>query len=299
MNKYLEKVALNAFKLRNVAKEVGVIPAAGSAWKSAVRRLRDGQGAALKGQELAKGRARLGDIDNNSFQKIVAQNRTHGFSGRELTGQVGSSGKLLNKPAVGNVGEVDRISMKRTSDNLHTHPVVQSPSVLRRQPEEMARLASGHTQASPSGMDNFNKFRNNLTPAHFGNARQELEKARNAHERFRESKEMHKEDMASGAFNHDERNDMRRDLMTERTAIKSLAKSHVEEARKLSPGPTNRDGEGDMIMLANKAKHSGDASERIVAPGSNTVSHTRIINNAQDKIKSRTIFFDHTPRKSK
>lgn len=63
-NRYLEKVALNSVKARAMAKQVGVIPDPESAWKYALRNLRDGRSLPLQGKALAESKAKLGDLSN-------------------------------------------------------------------------------------------------------------------------------------------------------------------------------------------------------------------------------------------
>lgn len=299
MNKYLEKVALNAAKLRGIAKQVGIIPVAESAWKSAVRRLRDGRGAALEGKALAKAKTKLGDISNNAYQKIVSQNRTHGANGTELTGHIDRHGKLTNKLTLGSKGAVDRAELKRVSDNLHTHPITQSDSVLlRNKNKELSRLATGPLQASPSGGKEYHEFVNKLTPKHFEKSIEELGKAQEARDDLKKATALHKKLLSSGKLSHDEKNEFRRDLMESKAYTKFEVKRHTERARLLTPSDI-RQSRGDMFVLLGKANYAGEASERIVAPQSHVVSHTRMVSNSQSPMKARTIYFDHTPRKTK
>lgn len=153
-NVYLEKIALNAFKARGMAKEVGIIPDPDSAWRFALRRLRDSQGKPLQGKQLAKGRINLGDLSNNGYQKVKAY-----------------SGKLASNTEAGGVvdratGDVSRLSTGEVRSgtgpyvddgNMHTHPYGQEVTSghagkVSGNQDQAYRAGQPHRIAAPSGL---------------------------------------------------------------------------------------------------------------------------------------------------
>lgn len=136
MNKYLEKVALNAQKARAMAKEVGVIADPRSQWKWALRNLRDDQGNALQGKALADAKGKLGSADNNAWQQIKAKQRKQA-PGIELAGNL-KNGKVSNKKIYeGGQGYIpNAIADPLISDSkaqfFHTHPASFHPEAGSR-----------------------------------------------------------------------------------------------------------------------------------------------------------------------
>lgn len=164
MNQYLEKVAsllkeaLNAQKARQMAEQVGVIPDPESAWKYALRNLRDGRGDPLQGRALSEKRIELGDVSNNAFQKIRSVDRKLGktttgekgiTTGTEFTGDVDTKGNVgeLRKGVLGQVpGEI--------LGNMHTHPSEYSKTnaiLADRISAGLGRTGNPHRIAKPSG----------------------------------------------------------------------------------------------------------------------------------------------------
>lgn len=148
MNKYLEKIALNAGAARAMAKQVGVIPDPTSAWKFALRNLRGIKGEPLGGMELANKKVKLGDITNNSFQKFKSLNSKHGQSGHEFSATV-KQGKIVGSPTKGDVGS----TTPSYSDNTHTHPeaILKKNIVFERDVKGYPNRLS-----QPSGITNKN-----------------------------------------------------------------------------------------------------------------------------------------------
>lgn len=94
MNVGLLKVALNKAKATQMALDAGLIPEEGSAWRWALRHLRDARGNLLQGRALAEAKERLGRLTNHERQRIQAINRKTGgrfeigyVSGDPYTGQ--------------------------------------------------------------------------------------------------------------------------------------------------------------------------------------------------------------------
>lgn len=143
-NKYLEKIALNASKARALAKQVGIIPDHTSAWKYALRKLRGSRGEPLQGKALGEAKVKLGDVTNNSFQKVKAHTEHNGgsqgieFGGKVTDGKIGKirTGRYLSTPYV-------------KGDNFHTHPEVLATigkkdyTFLYSKPHRLARPSGG------------------------------------------------------------------------------------------------------------------------------------------------------------
>ena len=143
----LIKLALNALKAHQLAKEVGLIPEPDSAWTGALKHLRDSKGNALKGEALAKKRVELGDLSNNGYQKIVSKTRKLAPD-TEMAGTVGEKG-VTTSHAVGTV-RAGGVSFKENF-NFHTHP---APNQTRGSDNgtTLYRAKGGsHRLASPSG----------------------------------------------------------------------------------------------------------------------------------------------------
>lgn len=74
----MNKIALDALKARTMAQKLGLVPAMGSAWKWALRNMRDGRGDLLEGKALGDAKLALGKLPNNTRQKVEAIARLAG-----------------------------------------------------------------------------------------------------------------------------------------------------------------------------------------------------------------------------
>ena len=159
MNKYLEKVAehtkeaLNAFKARQMAKQVGVIPDTDSAWKYALRKLRDGLGSPLEGKSLSEGRRKLGDLTNNSYNQLKSISTKGTPSNTEISARISSMGKVKSH-AHGELRSGTAPYLEGAS--VHTHPYgleVYSGIAGRvsKNEDQMYRVGKPHRVAAPSG----------------------------------------------------------------------------------------------------------------------------------------------------
>lgn len=101
MNKYLEKIALNASKAREMAKQVGIVPNHLTQWKYGLRQLRKGSGTPLSGEALEKAKIELGAINKDSFKAI--QRKQSKNPENELIFSIGQKGQLTHKVRVGGV----------------------------------------------------------------------------------------------------------------------------------------------------------------------------------------------------
>jgi len=121
MNKYLEKIALNASKARAFAKAVGVIPDHLTQWKYAIRNLKDPRGNPLAGEALESARIRMGGMSNSAFQEAKKHHIGHGS--QEIGFGISRGGKI-NTDIV--KGEGDSIRLNSIGDSMdsrmvHTH----------------------------------------------------------------------------------------------------------------------------------------------------------------------------------
>lgn len=150
MNKYLEKVALNAAAARTMAKKVGIVPDSSSAWKYALRNLRDGKGNPLQGKSLHEARIRLGDLSNNGYQAISKAHRIQGgVKGYEMSAEI-KSGKALDIHR-GEKGYVP-FGTGNGNHNMHTHPnnemvlFSKHRSHIKGNPHRLAKPSQGDAE---------------------------------------------------------------------------------------------------------------------------------------------------------
>ena len=145
----LIKLALNALKAHKLAKEVGLIPEPDSAWKGALKHLRDSKGNALKGEALAKKRVELGDLSNNGYQKIVSKTRKLALD-TEMAGTVGEKGVTTSHE----VGALRRSSVSlREGMNFHTHPAPNHKLIPSNSTVVYRNKGGPHRAATPSGYE--------------------------------------------------------------------------------------------------------------------------------------------------
>ena len=301
MNKYLEKIALNIGAARTMAKSVGVVPDHTSAWKYALRKLRDGKGNPLKGKSLGDAKVKLGDISNNSFQKIKSHTESNGgnqgveFGGRVSDGKIGPIRK----------GDYGSVPFKE-GDNFHTHPGVMrrvldnKQSFLRSEP---------HRLSVPSGSERFNKAPKNLTRDLF-NSNHELKNAETALPKA-DALFANKEKIIKDSYTNLQKNSPGekisfKDQVERSHKLKALKNSISEPASDRVQTAFSNEHEINTSLKKLRADPQADTavithnvtdnkySERIVAPTTNTVSSTKFRPQGL-----RTIYFDHTPRKAK
>ena len=152
-------MALNAAKARAMAKQVGVIPDSESAWKYALRNLRDGQGQPLQGKALDEAKAKLGDLSNNAFQKLKSVDRKQGKASTknhepltaytEFYGDVDGKGNLL-RVEKGLQGTIP----PGYQGNYHTHGSLYSKvqaKLMERISPGVGRAGYPNRVAKPSG----------------------------------------------------------------------------------------------------------------------------------------------------
>lgn len=94
-NKFLEKIALNAAKAREMAKAVGVIPDHLTQWKYALRNLRNSSGNPLSGEALEQARVRLGALSSDGFKKVEQASLAN--DGFEVGFNVGKDGNIKGR----------------------------------------------------------------------------------------------------------------------------------------------------------------------------------------------------------
>lgn len=151
-NKYLEKIALNAFKARAMAKSVGLIADHTSQWKWALRNMRDGRGNALAGKALSDAKRKIGSVSNNTYQR-VSSTAKHQNSGIEVGGRTTNGN--ISKIDVGTEPGSLRFSDRHTNGStVHTHP--GSQRIIRG-------AKADYSITRPSGQDYFNQKKNRIT----------------------------------------------------------------------------------------------------------------------------------------
>jgi hypothetical protein len=278
-NKYLEKVALNAFKARSMAKAVGVIPESGTSWKYALRNLRDGKGAPLQGKALSDARTRLGDVTNNTYQRMKSLHQHHGGTqGYEFATRVDHSGRIQDSVIRGNTKGMaqPRGNTVGLSDNLHTHPRAgihyENSKELRQFP---ARLAE------PSGKTRMEDISKKLGK---GTISDVINSFREARTDYSQSVKLHNKFVRNGDY-----------LKATDIANKiKPAGDHMDHVDGLIKSPRSF-ATDDARGLVRKNMYKEDRHmERIVAPDHNVVSSNK---SRGDGIRS--VYFDHTPRKAK
>ena len=152
---YMIKTALNAQKMRQMAKSVGLIPHPKSQWKWALRQMRKANPKGIKnapimqkGKELAKTKEKVGKLSNNIKQKLKALQRK-----QKLGVEVGynSDGHMV-------AGEYGRIPIiDNNTLRAHTHPNFKKVIHLKgiktdRLDSEASRLLDNVLSSSPSGI---------------------------------------------------------------------------------------------------------------------------------------------------
>lgn len=151
----LVKTALNALKMRQMARAVGVIPDDHSAWKDTLRKLRDARGQALTGKDLWKKRVELGDVTNNTFQHLKATERKL-RANTEMGGSLTLEGKIEKNMygeeelREGPAGQ-NRLDFYPKTDNFHTHPEVNPKVEAHLTDDGKFRKGHPHRSATPSG----------------------------------------------------------------------------------------------------------------------------------------------------
>ena len=280
MNIYLEKIAsltkeaLNAYKARALAKKVGVIPDTDSAWKYALRNLRDSKGEPLTGLSLANARVRLGDISNNAYQKLRSYATKGVAPGTEISAVIDrSSGNLLGT-AAGKTGAHTAPYLKNS--NLHSHPYESNSnySYIKGQQtyrgpgriDTTYRAGYPHRIAAPSGYG-YTIDSTRLLRDRFGGDIQKATSFRN-------------QILSKGKAPDD----------------------RLTKSLEWNPG-------GDISVFSNNTFEGYSPlghRETILAPHTNTVSSTRmkILSNKKIVVNGKranpvTIYFDHSPRKTK
>lgn len=165
-NTYLEKIALNIFKARQMAKKVGVIADSSTPWKYALRKLRDSRGEPLQGKALQEGRIALGDISHNAYNQVVGKSRKLAY-GTEISERINPAKDIMapNKidPEGSVIGKIrDGSVSSKVGNNLHTHPHMNR--LLYRIKNWDGEMNIGyreqggpHRLASPSGFDEYSK----------------------------------------------------------------------------------------------------------------------------------------------
>lgn len=147
-----EKIALNALKARQLAKEVGLIPHHNSQWKWALRQLRQpnpegvvGKKLMQEGRELAESKLRIGKLPNNKLQRLLSQERKFGGGNEAL---LLNNGDVIRGSQLGvqiPVGKADSVL-------AHTHPAGNKYLYGKTPPPDMIRLQDTALRASPSGL---------------------------------------------------------------------------------------------------------------------------------------------------
>lgn len=275
-NKYLEKVALNAFKARSMAKTVGVIPDHTSAWKYAVRNLRDSRGNALQGKALHEARAKLGDIDNNGFRHMQrTSDQWGGTQGKEFSTAINRKGRIVDDIVEGDAHIVDRAGGAE-HHNVHTHPDTYLAMLNRDLGNRFKH--NPHRIAEPSGASHLRTVFHKETPHMYKEVRNIPDNATAAR------KLRQKAGLTSDPS--------RKSLLDRMSAIKSeMAEEGVKHYFKNPTSPLR----GDTKFMAGKlAVRDESHLERIVSPSTNTLS----VNKFRPQ-GVRTVYFDHTPRKAK
>lgn len=115
----LEKVALNSFTAREMAKRVGVIVDSNSNWKYALRNLRDGMGEPLQGRERREALNRLAggrDLLREHQQMAAAQRKVRDV---DEVQQVNIGNKVLVPPTVIR-GKAHLTNASESTDALNT-----------------------------------------------------------------------------------------------------------------------------------------------------------------------------------
>jgi len=271
-NKYLEKIALNAQKARDMAKAVGVIPDPRSSWKYALRNLRDTRGNPLQGRQLSEGRTRLGDLSNNAYNKTKALDRDGGSRHIEYAGNVDSNGKLSSIVTGGKGNIPGELALHRS---LHTHPPLLSTDYLKGKGKGFYRMRNlkgdiqyTHRHAGPSGSDRPNVY-NSKVP-------------------ILQSQVTHSSDILTDAISKI------RELTPDNPKYNSLADTIDKLKGKQDRLQDAYNGHGLLADVKSFATYAPTRVNQISSPSVNTVSANKISNNGL-----RTVYFDHSPRKTK
>ena len=155
---YIIKTALNAQKMRQMAKSVGLIPHPKSQWKWALRQMRKANPKGIKnapimqkGKELAKTKEKVGKLSNNIKQKLKALQRKQKL-GVEVGMTKGKKG--WDTYGVGSVGNIYGV------EDAHSHPSGSKYlfKLLASEGSKRHGMISNKTlHASPSGMRDWTK----------------------------------------------------------------------------------------------------------------------------------------------
>lgn len=145
-NKYLEKVALTISKARSMAKEVGVIPDHTSAWKYALRILRNSRGQALTGEDLKAKRISLGDLSSEGYATAKTKSLQAGIN-TEIAGVVNNKTGNISNISTGEKGALSAPNVRL--GNFHSHPMM--PGYSDKSADGIYRLGYPHRESSPSG----------------------------------------------------------------------------------------------------------------------------------------------------
>jgi hypothetical protein len=259
-NKYLEKVALNALKARQMAKAVGVIPDHTSTWKYAVRNLRSGRGDALTGKALQEGRAKLGDVNHNTINKLKSISDKHGGSkGFEFSTRVNDSGRIESNVIKGQEHKLRRAGSS-VNDNLHTHPGTSGSNPPNRVVE-------------PSGKNLLQKYPNQAVIKRIPVVVKRHQNARLDESKYLKSNSPTPE-------------------LTEKynKAQDTISKTYdmaVYNPKSFLKADTN-------AMFRHHLEGNNKFMERIVSPDHRVVSANKFRGSGV-----RSVYFDHTPRKAK
>lgn len=281
MNKYLEKVAeitkvaLNAAKARAMAREVGVIPDTDTAWKYALRKLRDSKGMPLTGRNLQDARVSLGDVSNNGYQKLRSYATRGVAPDTEISAVIDRrSGDVVEK-AMGKTRS--GMAPNLYDSNLHSHPYEYNrnasyrklhSTTTGRDPDTAYRVGYASRIASPSG---------------FGHT---IASTKVLRERFggdiQKATSIRKSQYRDG--------------------IRVQPDDHIDKALDWNIG-------GDISTFSNRVLEGYSpigSRETIIAPHVGTVSSTRmkVLSNKKIVLNGKrsapvTIYFDHSPRKTR
>lgn len=116
----LIKQALNAFKAREMARTVGIIPDHTTQWKYGLRKLRGSDGKPLTGSILENAKVRMGALRKTDFDSIVKTQEK--YPGREIGFTMDKSNKIIGEQKVGSTYEVAGVHNPTKGETTgHTH----------------------------------------------------------------------------------------------------------------------------------------------------------------------------------
>lgn len=292
MNKYLEKIALNASKAREMAKQVGIIPDHQSAWKWALRNLRG-----KSGEALTKEKRRMGDLTNNAYQKFSKLDKKEGVKGYEFTGHVEDTGKIREYLERGlEPGGISPGRYRMQDINIHSHPPGSSLTRSGMTKDKFLKtreFQNSHLPSRPSGDYLLSDFRNHTSLRH-SKYPMDLsiaqEKQRKLGKISSELESNYDYDIGRAVRKSSATVESLEPLIKKRDSIlerSSKLSSLIDENLKRKHPKDEIPGADTLGFILLKDRH-----HRIVSPSINTVSAHKVRPNGL-----RSVYFDHTPRK--